>query len=624
MLPDPSALPLPRSLVQKGSQVTDSQMHPSGRWASAILTTVENGVRRHSLWMWAVDGSSAHELLVDPEPAAGYELSGGVHEWNIAGDRCAVVTRAGAPIIAAVNDDLVLTAVLEVPVPEGKSWSTPAWAPDGQSFVVIADWREVWLCDSNGIDARCIYDHSDFVFDPTWWNGVPTFTAWDRPQMPWTESAVVNARRESVVSLTNVSHQQARSSADGRVLGVISDRSGYSNMSVINADGSELFALKESYEHAPATWGPGARTWCFNSEHSHIAFTRNENGFGSLNVADLSTGEVTRLGNGVHGCVSWVGDTIVAVRSGARTPQQMVAYDVRHLSLTPEEWKSKRTILCDPDGERWRATDIAQWLVEPIVDRCHTAHGDIPFRLYESPRTSGALICWIHGGPNDQWQVTFRPRLNFWLSRGFDIAVLDHRGSTGHGRAFLDSLNGGWGDRDAVDALAVLDHLCSTGNYTTRRTVLMGGSAGGLTVLAMLAQRPAVAGAAVVSYPVVDLLALAHGDDPFETHHVPLLVGATSVDDEVLTERSPLRHATNVASVSLLVFHGTEDKVVPLEQSLALLDAVESAGGVIRLEVMTGEGHGFSNPDAIDHEYAVTCEFLAEYGLNLSAEPGAR
>jgi len=189
---------------------------------------------------------------------------------------------------------------------------------------------------------------------------------------------------------------------------------------------------------------------------------------------------------------------------------------------------------------------------------------------------------------------------------------------------FLDALNGGWGDRDAVDALAVLDHLCFTGNYTARRTVLMGGSAGGLTVLAMLAQRQAVAGAAVVSYPVVDLLALAHGDDPFETHHVPLLAGATSVNDDVLAERSPIRNAASIASVPLLVFHGTEDMVVPLEQSLALHDAVESAGGVIRLEVMTGEGHGFSNPEAIDHEYAVTCEFLAEYGLNLSTEPGGR
>lgn len=611
--------PLPRSFVQKGSQVTDPLIHPSGRWVSAILATVNGATRRHSLWAWTVDGATAHELISEPEPAAGYELSGGVHAWNSTGDRCVIVTRRSGPVIATMNDELELTGVVEVPVPEGKSWSTPAWAPDGAAFVVVADWREVWLCDSMGVEARCIYDHSDFVFDPTWWNGVPTFTAWDRPNMPWTESAVINARRMTIAASANVSHQQARVSSDGQLLGMLSDRKGHTNLSVIDREGREVFALDEPYDHAPATWGPGTRTWSFDSTHSHVAFTRNEGGFGSLNVVDLSNGHVTRLGNGVHGCVSWVGDTVVAVRSGARTTQQVVAYDVSEMTAKPEQWKPRRLVLCDPDVDRWRDPDVAHWLVEPTVRLCRTEHGDIPFRLYECPQSSGSLICWIHGGPNDQWQVTFRPRLTYWLSRGFDIAVVDHRGTTGHGRAFVDALNGGWGELDALDALAVLDDLCSTDTYSPHQTVLMGGSAGGLTVLAMLGLRQNAVAAAVVSYPVVDLSALARGDDPFESHHVPSLVGATSVDDDVLVQRSPLQRASSIASVPLLVFHGSADKVVPLEQSLTLHDAVEAAGGKIRLEVMSGEGHGFSNPDAIDHEYVVTSEFLAECGLNLSA-----
>ena len=127
-----------------------------------------------------------------------------------------------------------------------------------------------------------------------------------------------------------------------------------------------------------------------------------------------------------------------------------------------------------------------------------------------------------------------------------------------------------------------------------------------------------------MSYPVVDLFALAHGDDPFETHYVPTLVGADSADDTMLHERSPLNNASSIALVPLLVFHGSDDTVVPLTQSLVLHDAVETAGGVIRLEVMSGEGHGFSSPEAIDHEYAVTSEFLAECGLNLATEPEPR
>ena len=610
--------------MQKGAQVTDALLHPSGTWATAILTgpvgreESTRGVRKNVLRAWTVDGSAEHELLADPEPAAGYELSGGVHSWNATGERCVVITRRSVPVIVTVDESLRVTGVVDVPVPEGKSWSSPAWSPDGASFVVVAGCRELWLCDAHGVDARCIYDHSDFVFDATWWQSQPAFISWNRPDMPWTHSNIVDARRRTISSASGVSHQQPRASADGRLLGMVSDVEGHSNVRVIDADGHLVFTVTDECDHASTSWGPGARTWSFNASASHVAFTRNEDGFGSLNVVNLESGEVVRLGNGVHGCVSWVGDTVVALRSGAKTPQQMVAYDVSDLSAT------KRSMLCDPDGARWRDADVSPWLVEPTVHRCAGEAGEIPFRLYKSPSSRGVLICWIHGGPNDQWQVTFRPRLSYWLSRGCDIAVVDHRGSSGHGRAFLDALNGGWGVRDAHDALSVLDHLWSAGEYSAGRTVLMGGSAGGLTVLSMLVQRPGVAAAAVVSYPVVDLFSLANGDDPFETHHVPTLVGAASAHDEVLHERSPLSSASSLTDVPLLVFHGSDDAVVPLSQSIALHDVVEAAGGTIRLEVMSGEGHGFSNPEAIDHEYVVTSEFLAECGLGLATEPESR
>ena len=602
-------------------------MHPSGKWATAILTAVDGGVRRNMLRAWAVDGSSECDLLANPEPAAGYELSGGVHAWNSSGDRCVIIARRGLPVVVTFDVALQVTGIVEVPVPEAKSWSSATWSPDGETFGIVANWRELWLCDANGVDARCIYDHSDFVFDVTWWQNEPAFMAWNRPHMPWTHADIVDARRRTVASSEGASHQQPRASADGRLLGMVSDTGGYSNVRVVDGSGQTVFTMDEQLEHAPSTWGPGSRTWAFNFSGSHIAFARNEDGFGSLNVVSLSGGDVVRLGNGVHGCVSWVGDTIVALRSGARTPQQMVLYDMSGVSDHSQKSDAlapKRSVLCDPDGGRWRADDILPWLVEPTVHDCAGEDVAIPFRLYKSPDSRGVLICWIHGGPNDQWQVTFRPRLTYWLSRGCDIAVVDHRGTTGHGREFVDALNGGWGVRDADDGLAVLDHLWSVDNYSPSRTVLMGGSAGGLTVLSMLARRRGAAAAAIVSYPVVDLFALAHGDDPFETHYVPTLVGADSADDTMLHERSPLNNASSIALVPLLVFHGSDDTVVPLTQSLVLHDAVETAGGVIRLEVMSGEGHGFSSPEAIDHEYAVTSEFLAECGLNLATEPEPR
>jgi dipeptidyl aminopeptidase/acylaminoacyl peptidase len=146
--------------------------------------------------------------------------------------------------------------------------------------------------------------------------------------------------------------------------------------------------------------------------------------------------------------------------------------------------------------------------------------------------------------------------------------------------------------------------------------VLIGASAGALAVLnAVVAScvpddSAPIAAGVVVSYPVVDLRALAQTDDPFEAHYVPTLVGATDLDDSLWDERSPHHHPYELAAVPILIFHGDSDTVVPLQQSMTLRDAVTSVGGNVTLHVMAGEGHGFRDVTNQEFEYTRTEEFL--------------
>ena len=78
------------------------------------------------------------------------------------------------------------------------------------------------------------------------------------------------------------------------------------------------------------------------------------------------------------------------------------------------------------------------------------------------------------------------------------MLVPDHRGSTGHGRAYQQALTGRWGELDVADTAAVVRHAHRAGWATPERTVLIGGSAGGFTVLGVLARHPDLAAAAVV------------------------------------------------------------------------------------------------------------------------------
>jgi dipeptidyl aminopeptidase/acylaminoacyl peptidase len=316
------------------------------------------------------------------------------------------------------------------------------------------------------------------------------------------------------------------------------------------------------------------------------------------------TTQRTFVGRGIHGCVSWEDNTLSALRSGARTPQQVVVYDTTDVS------NIQRTILVRPADELWFTPEIDTELVEPSVHSVDNNGVTVPYRLYRSVHPPFGLIVWVHGGPTDQWQVTFRPRLTYWLSRGWSIVVVDHRGTTGHSRDFIEALEGQWGSADSIDTHAVLQHVQRVFGYRPERTVLMGGSAAGLTVLNTIAIDPDLCAGAVLSYPVVDLGELMRGDDPFETHYMPRLIGASSPDDPLLHARSPLKWAHRIAKVPVLIFHGDQDHSVPLIHSERLRNVVGAAGGSIRLEVMPGEGHGFRDPLNVIREYSFTEEFL--------------
>jgi predicted peptidase len=56
-----------------------------------------------------------------------------------------------------------------------------------------------------------------------------------------------------------------------------------------------------------------------------------------------------------------------------------------------------------------------------------------------------------------------------------------------------------------------------------------------------------------------------------------------------------VEQAGRMLGLPIWAFHGAEDKVVPLEQSRKMVDAVQAAGGDARLTVFPGQGHGITD-----------------------------
>jgi dipeptidyl aminopeptidase/acylaminoacyl peptidase len=579
-------------------EYTDTQVRPGGEWVSAVEAEPTDDGTQSRLVMWSVQNPD-HSVVLLSGTATGRGLSGGVHVWSPDGEHVYVVTREQGVVDVAVTGDQ-LVSVRSLAFDATKSWSTPSVRADGRTVCVVADWREVWVCDLGTNTVRCDHVADAFAFDCAIGNDV-RFHTWDRPHMPWTQSRIHPAR-----DVAGRAVQQPRFSADGRGFGYIDDSRGVNNVCIVaDAIVDNDSVIDDECEHGGPTWGPGQRTWCFNSDATKVAYTRNENGFGSLWVYDRLTNERHHIGKAVHGCVSWEGNTLAAVRSGARTPQQVVVYDVADLS------SPRRTVITHGGHREWQSPEYAAELVEPTVHVCTNALAYLTYRVYCPTTPTTRLIVWVHGGPVDQWQVTFRPRIAFWNSRGWAVAVVDPTGTTGHGRMFMEKIHGTWGSFDATDTWSIIQDLHNDHQFSPDQTVVMGGSSGGLTAANVASHSPERVAGVVLQYPVIDVAQILVGDDPFESHYMAQLIGSSDATSEKIRFITPLTRASVLAQRPILVFHGDSDTSVPLVHSQRLHDAVTAHGGTVDLVVFEGEGHGFRRPENILRELEITESFLA-------------
>lgn len=212
------------------------------------------------------------------------------------------------------------------------------------------------------------------------------------------------------------------------------------------------------------------------------------------------------------------------------------------------------------------------------------------------------LIVNPHGGPTGENGAGLAlggvagGNIPFYTSRGFAYFVINYTGSTGHGKAYRQRLNGQWGVLDRDDVPECVEHLCATGRADRARVGIHGGSAGGYNVLQSLVWHPEVFAGGVCYCGVSDVKALEVGTHKLESHYLYGLLyepGMSEEEKEKLNyERSPLFHADRIKA-PLLLLHGDHDTVVPIQQSFEIERRVKENGGVVKMVVAPGDGHMF-------------------------------
>ncbi|MBK9179249.1 MAG: S9 family peptidase [Acidimicrobiales bacterium] len=595
------------AMVAAGRTLADPRLSPDGE----RVAMVSSADGRSQVVVVPAGGGPELVVATDPAPRPAPSLGGGVLDWTPDGQRLVYAAAAGGLWVAPASGGPAR------PVVERGSIASPVVSPDGARVAYVLDERHVAVASiaAGGPWPVRLSDAPDFALDPSWSadGGWVAWHEWDVPAMPWDESRWVVASADgsgvrASLAPDGAALQQARFAPTGADLAYLCDATGWLNLWVFGP-GRDLEAplVGEPFEHGDPPWGPGQRSFAWSPDGAAIAFARNERGFGRLCVVDVASGSVREVATGVHGGLSWAAGRLAAVRSGARTPTQVVVYDTATWERTTVARGPvggfEAAELPEPEAVTWSADDGA------------TLHG----RLYR--RGSGPdggepppLLLWIHGGPTGQWPVTFNPRLAFFVDRGWAVLLVDHRGSTGHGRDYAQALRGRWGVLDVADAASGLRVAAERGWGHPRRLVPMGGSAGGFTVLNLLAHAPERCAAGVVLYGVSDLLWLDETTHRFEQHYCHRMVGPLPDAADEYRRRSPVTVADRVRSPVLLL-HGTDDRVVPPDQTERLAARLRDGGTAVEVHWYEGEGHGWQRSETVRDELERIESFLRRHVL---------
>ncbi len=445
---------------------------------------------------------------------------------------------------------------------------------------------------------------------------------WDHPSMPWdgsdlwvapiakdgslgTPEHVAGSARESVL--------QPEWSPDG-VLHFVSDRTGFWNLYRARGSVVEPLAPMDADFGIPP-WTFGGSMYAFASSERIVA-AYHRAGVAHLATIDTRTRALAPLVtpyDAIFGGVRAAGGRAVFLGATRRTPRSLVAID---LDTARTEVVARSSAAAIDDAHLSVAEPVAfpapggatafGYFYGPVNAAYAAPDGERP-----------PLIVMSHGGPTARVDPDLNPSIQFWTSRGFGVLDVNYGGSTGHGRAYRERLNGRWGEVDVDDCIAGAAFLVGRGDADGARLAIRGGSAGGYTTLAALAFRD-VFHAGASYYGIGDLELLdrdAAATNKFESRYNASLIGPYPERKDLYVARSPIHAASRIAA-PVIFFQGADDEVVPPNQSRLMFDALKTKGLLTAYLEFEGEGHGFRKAATIERAILAELYFYANvFGL---------
>lgn len=530
--------------------------------------------------------------------------------------------------VYSVNSDGLYLSELQPPFSQRQltsHWQSTASAclsPDEEFVLFIYTDNEkdgVAVCDiKNDNQAQSILSSADFYMQLCWHPSqkLIAWVEWDHPYMPWQASRVklgkFNPRDSVIENIIDIAGQIGQSashplfSPDGKWLSFIVRNGDWDNLLLCNIETGHVRSVvvnQESHLRLPE-WVQGMRSYVWDKDSKFIYHFRYLAAETTLWKVDIHNGDAQQLD--IHP-ITWAAQLDISPRenelvflgSAATIPKNICRLKNNQLHRFSDE------ISTQLDSQNLHASSLKF----PTLDG-KRAHGLIYSANQSSKdRTRKALIVHVHGGPTAVAENGFNPDAAYFTSRGFAFAEINYRGSATFGYGYQDALEKSWGIVDVQDTIEFTEYLIKKGWCDPEKIFLFGSSAGGFTILNALIQKPGFFRAAICSYAVSDLLADAQSTHKFERYYHRFLTGELPKEREIFISRSPIHHVEKIQD-PLLLFHGDQDRVVDVEQTISIHNALSSREIPCELIIYPGEGHGFRKFENIVDYYQRIEKFL--------------
>lgn len=443
---------------------------------------------------------------------------------------------------------------------------------------------------------------------------------WDHPNMPWDHTEcwvadldylghIIHPMR--IAGDTEESIFQPQWGPDG-ALYYVSDRNNWWNIYTHHAERTRSITCLEA-EFATPQWVFGMSCYGFLDDQTILAIASQKGQWQMLriNLLTLKTTVIDTEWTDFNSLrCNGAGQAVVFAANPTKASRLL------ELTFADDGLQNSRAATLSSDNH----FDTGELSIPEAISfatgsaRDSEAHGFFypPTNLHFTGPANAAppLLVFCHGGPTGATDTGLNLKIQYWTSRGFAVADINYRGSTGYGRRYRDQLKGQWGISDVEDVCAAVEHLAALGLIDSDKAAIRGSSAGGYTVLAALTFSDTFkAGASL--YGIGNLETLALDTHKFEARYLDSLVGPYPECRDAYLQRSPI-HQPDGLNCPVIFFQGLDDKVVPPNQAEAMVELLQNKQIPVAYVPFEGEGHGFRQAQNIQRSLEAELSFYAQ------------